>query len=561
MYKLFLTLRYLRKRRIVYIAIAAVTLCVAMVLVVLSVMGGWLDMVKDRARGLLGDIVLDNSSYSGMPLYEELLREIASHDEPWKRQIEQATPVIYGYGLIRFPGTGHNDTVRVVGIRLDEIVRVNAFRSGLFYERYYPGTTHLGEQRRPVFGRDLSAPLRRSKDGRGMITPFVLPEPFQSALEQARADALRRTGRPLVDEETWEEPGGLNQVLAAEGLDPIPGLWSIDASPEWGMETAQWVDEPAPGLIIGRDIVADRKSDGRYRRFYPKGTLVYVTLWAASITGNVDPIPISQPFRYVDDSRTGIYDIDSRHVYCDFDLLQQRLQMGAADRVDPDDPTRVLGRAPARCSQIQVKLSPGANAAELCARLEALVRRIADRFRDELDPVEIGLVEKITAKTWQQTQAHIIVPVEKEKVLVTILFGIISLVAVVLILCILYMIVLQKTRDIGILKAIGASSGGAAAIWVLYGLCVGVVGGAIGTTLGSLFVIYINDIQEWLIRINPSFRVWDLKVYSFDQIPHHVNPRDVAVVATLAVLASTIGSVAAAWRAGRMEPVESIRYE
>ena len=70
MYKLFLTLRYLRKRRIAYFAIAAVTLCVAMVLIVMSVMGGWLDMVKQRARGLLGDVIVDNKAFQGYLLHK-----------------------------------------------------------------------------------------------------------------------------------------------------------------------------------------------------------------------------------------------------------------------------------------------------------------------------------------------------------------------------------------------------------------------------------------------------------------------------------------------------------
>jgi lipoprotein-releasing system permease protein len=132
---------------------------------------------------------------------------------------------------------------------------------------------------------------------------------------------------------------------------------------------------------------------------------------------------------------------------------------------------------------------------------------------------------------------------------------------VVLILCILYMIVLQKTRDIGIVKALGGSSGGVAFIFVIYGAAVGITGAVLGTVLGSTVVWYINEIQDFLIRVNPRWRVWDLSVYSFDRIPNEVSVWDAVTVVAIAILASTVGSLAAAWRAGRMQPVEAIRHE
>jgi ABC-type lipoprotein release transport system permease subunit len=76
MYKLFLALRYLRKKLIALFAVGSVTLCVFMVLVVISVMGGFLEMVKERSRGLLSDIVVDNGSLQGFPYYEEFVTHL-----------------------------------------------------------------------------------------------------------------------------------------------------------------------------------------------------------------------------------------------------------------------------------------------------------------------------------------------------------------------------------------------------------------------------------------------------------------------------------------------------
>jgi lipoprotein-releasing system permease protein len=121
--------------------------------------------------------------------------------------------------------------------------------------------------------------------------------------------------------------------------------------------------------------------------------------------------------------------------------------------------------------------------------------------------------------------------------------------------------VLQKTRDIGIIKAIGGSSGGVALIFVGYGLAVGVVGSLLGTALGYAFVKHINEVQAFLTSINPTWQVWDRSVYSFDRIPDTVRTVDIVTVVCGAILASTLGSLLAAWRAGTMHPVEALGYE
>ena len=545
MYKLFLTIRYLLKRRIAYFAIAAVTLCVMMVLVVTSIMGGWLEQVKLRARGLLGDVIVDNAAYSGFPLYQEFIDEISTWPE-----IVRATPVIYTYGLYRFDDTPRNGMVRVVGLRLRDVYEVNAFKDSLFYEKHYPDTTTLAPQQQPIMGVDLDAPPLMLPDEESMYMRPRLPSPYQEALERARRAGLQDTESTRTH---------TNRFLARLGLPPIPGVYVQPLAPE---QPPRMAGNELPGIIVGRDIIAYRESDGTYTRLehLPRGCRVTLTLWATTARAGVDPIPIKQPFRYADDSRTGIYEIDSQHVYCNFELLQQLLQMNAAERIDPET-LETVGTVPARCSQIQIKLRNGVDAPALCRRLEAVYQGYRDDPRFELDAFEAGLLRSIKAMTWQESQIHIIGPVEKERILVTILFGIISLVAVTLVLCILYMIVLQKTRDIGIIKSIGGSSGGVALIFIFYGAAVGIVGSIFGTIFGTLFVTYINEIQDLLIRINPAWRVWDMQVYSFDRIPNDVNPWDAFFVVAFAIIASTLGSLVAAWRAGSMQPVEALRYE
>jgi lipoprotein-releasing system permease protein len=549
-YKLFLTLRYLRKRRIAYFAIAAVTLCTAMVLIVMSVMGGFLDQLKFKARGLLGDIIVDNKSYSGFPLYEEFIADISKWPE-----IVKATPVLYAYGLLRFEGTPQTATVQVVGLRLADVYEVNAFKSSLYYEKYYPGTTTLAEQQQPLLGFDLNAPPIEWRDERGrpigMVgPPFLLPPQYQAALEKSWAAGV-------VDTETVDSDW--SATMQAAHLPPVVGEYrAVD-----GIGPPAMTGDPHPGLIIGRDIVAMRQADGRYERYSqsPRGCLVTVTLLPATESGTLDT-PVKPVFRYADDSRTGIYEIDSKHVYCDFGLLQKLLHMDQTQRVDPDTGA-AIGTVPARCSQIQIKIAPGVDARALTVRLQEYYRGLVSdpRFEANLSRSDMQLIARVDAMTWAESQAHIIAPVEKERQLVSILFGIISLVAAVLVLCILYMIVLQKTRDIGIVKSIGGSPLGVAAIFIAYGSAIGVVGSAVGSVAGYYFVTYINTIQDWLTAMNPSWQVWDRSVYSFDEIPHTVRTFDLVLVIVSAIVLATLGSLLAARRAGLMQPVEALRYE
>jgi len=131
---------------------------------------------------------------------------------------------------------------------------------------------------------------------------------------------------------------------------------------------------------------------------------------------------------------------------------------------------------------------------------------------------------------------------------------------VFLIFCIFFMIVVEKTRDIGIIKSVGATSGGVAGIFLGYGLTIGIIGGAGGLLLGYLVVHNINWLHAWLAR-ELGVKIWDAKTYVFDTIPNTMELRDVVVIVTVAILSSVIGAIVPAVRAARMNPVEALRWE
>src|SRR3954471_1097573 len=132
MYKLHLILKYLRRRRIAWVSLLAVMLCTTMVLVVISVMGGWLDMFENSARGLTGDVVIKTGSLSGFPYYEQMIEGIEKDPD-----VVAAAPALFTYGLVNL-GNRKTDAVQVIGYPMDRIGRVNQFPQSLYrqHQRY-----------------------------------------------------------------------------------------------------------------------------------------------------------------------------------------------------------------------------------------------------------------------------------------------------------------------------------------------------------------------------------------------------------------------------------------
>ncbi|MGD2110217.1 MAG: FtsX-like permease family protein [Phycisphaerae bacterium] len=528
MYKWFLAARYLYTKLIALFAVASVMLCVAMVLVVMSVMGGFLDTIRARARGLHSEIVLDNGMLQGFPFYEEFGDYIARE---LPDLVESSTPVIYTYGIFRVPVTTLTKTARVVGIRLDEYVKVNDFQEGLHYETYFPGTTRLGMQGIPV-----------------------------AAIE---GDSIRLPRDLIEANKNWRDTEADPEAVAAFERHPFEYVIYPDEAVTFADERAFAADAGPPryqgperyGVIVGCDLLNPRREDGNFTRYYARGTEVAVTLMPLSPTGTAsNEPPVRLPLRYVDDSRTGIFEIDSSSIYVDFEMLQKRLAM---------DPQPLLegGSTKARTNQLLVDTNDAVELNEARRRVAAAWDRFYAQLPSDLTYGDAQGLKYVTVSTWEDLQREFIAAVEKEKILVTILFALISMVAILLIGCIFYMIVEKKTRDIGILKSLGASSIGVAAMFIIYAAVVGVVGSVLGTFVGTVFVWNINDIQDWLASLNPQLRVWSPTIYSFDRIPDIVKHADVLWICAVAIVSSMLGSLIPAWFAGRIWPVEALRYE
>src|SRR3954470_23158900 len=131
MYKLHLILKYLRKRRIAWVSLVAVTLCTAMVLVVISVMGGWLRMFRESFHGLTGDVIV-HGDLQGFPYYEDMIAKLEALPE-----CKAAVPTLDTFGLINIKNISRQG-VRVIGYPIERIGAVNAFPKSLYrqYQQY-----------------------------------------------------------------------------------------------------------------------------------------------------------------------------------------------------------------------------------------------------------------------------------------------------------------------------------------------------------------------------------------------------------------------------------------
>lgn len=491
MYKTLLILKYLRKRRIAWVSLIAVMLCTTMVIVVMSVMSGWLGMFRESYRGLTGDIIVARRSWSGFPHYQQMIKEIEALPE-----VKAAVPTIQTFGLANI-GNQIRSGVQVVGYPIERIGLVNTFQQSL-YRQY------------------------------GMASdPTVTPE--------ARAEAAERAKRPP----TFDLP------LEKEEYQRIIG----------GDNTKQDVSK-WPGMIVGSGVIGLRKErDGTMKHpWFIQETWVRLTVMGMNDeSSNFDlGSKIERNFWVVDDSRTKIFAQDENTVYVPFDVLQKDLHMDGDSYTDADTGKTV--NEPARTTNLQISVKPGADPNAVASKIQAIIDHVLKsnglgQFRDA-----------VTAKTWEQQQAKFINAIEKEIVLTTGLFAIISVVAVFLIFVIFYMIVVEKTRDIGIIKSVGATGSGVASIFLGYGLAIGIVGGGMGLLVGWLIVRNINELHN-LLGERLGVQMWDAETYMFDKIPNTLDPKRVSIIVAVAVISSVVGSLIPAWRAARMNPVEALRWE
>ena len=162
--------------------------------------------------------------------------------------------------------------------------------------------------------------------------------------------------------------------------------------------------------------------------------------------------------------------------------------------------------------------------------------------------------------TWRQLNQDILGVLQVEKNMMFFLLVFIVLVAAFSITNTLITMVFQKTREIGLLKALGASSGTVMRIFILQGMFVGILGSILGTGAGITIIYFRNEILRFSSKI-AGRDLFPAGFYYFDSLPAHVVPGDVAVIVITTIVLCTIGGIIPAWRAAALDPAKALRNE
>ncbi|QDU32615.1 Lipoprotein-releasing system transmembrane protein LolE [Poriferisphaera corsica] len=535
MYKVLLVLKYLRRKLAPMFAALAVTMCTMMVIIVISVMGGFFDMLSKSAQKLSGDVTVTAFTLTGFPYYKDVIDEVNQ-----LKEVEAATPVIQSYGLLNLKRggengrTGNTKTIEVMGIEPAGYSEVVNYEDTLLWT----GPSLVADLEQAISSQRLQLDKWESDD---------LAEAKTAEEKEAIREEFKQKREYLAEVEKQRDGKRRGDELAEMGSKLEPTKQRLDRA-----------GKDLPGMVMGVEVnpYHMRDAEGKYR--YANASVydnAVLALMPINEKGGIRGEPANAEFAVVNEFKSGLYDIDANRVYVPLKVLQEKLDMGEAEEYDPDtlEPTGKM--VPARVTQVLVKSAPGYTAEQTAEAVKKAIRLVEDKHR------EMGqMMPVLYAQTWMEMHAQLLGAVQNEVGLVTFLFAIISVVAIVMVATTFYMIVLEKTRDIGVLRAIGASRLGIMNIYLGYGFAIGVVGAFLGLFFAYEIVTNLNEIQDWLYQWF-GWRMWDPRTYFFDRIPDQVDPTKATWIVLGAIASSVVGALIPALLAARLNPIEALRYE
>ncbi len=517
MYKFLLCWRYLRTRWIALASIISVTLGVATMIVVNSVMAGFSREMQGRIHSILSDVTIESHGAEGFSDPDDHMRRIR---KVAGKYIAGMSPTLTIPAMLSFQvnGNWHQRQITFIGIDPASYGTVGDFNHYLQH---------------PANRKALEFVLR---DGGYDVVDH---DGDEKSLPRHRMDIAGWPNRRMWGQ-FYNDMQGDRQSIEEVETDPV----SLESPPE-EIEESGWVYErdgqiaegvgagrdfdptkqTHTGIVMGMALACNRMPDGSDFFFLLPGDDVEITV----PTAGTPPKVVPQLFTIVDVYESKLSEYDSNYVFAPLEAVQQMREM--------IDPATGIGAV----TSIQIKL-----------RREADGERVRDLLRAEFPAGQYAV------QTWRNKQGPLLAAVNLETAILNVLLFMIIAVAGFGILAIFYMIVVEKTRDIGILKSLGAPSRGIMGVFLAYGLGLGIVGAGAGMVLGLLFVANINGIADGLASLTGQ-QVFDPTVYYFQEIPAIVKPLTVTWIVLGAMLIAVLASVLPARRAARMHPVEALR--
>ena len=188
--------------------------------------------------------------------------------------------------------------------------------------------------------------------------------------------------------------------------------------------------------------------------------------------------------------------------------------------------------------------------------------RLADIYVAEETKAEIlaSLEGPYWARTWMDMNRNLFSALKLEKVAMFIILTLIILVAAMNIISTLIMVVLEKRKEIAILKSIGATRGSIMKIFMIEGVAIGLVGTLLGTVLGLAGALNLEVVVGLIERVF-DFKVLPPPIYYIDRLPSKVEGATVALIVAISLSISFLATLYPSWKASRLDPVEGLRYE
>ncbi|MBN1972929.1 MAG: FtsX-like permease family protein [Sedimentisphaerales bacterium] len=443
MYKITLALKYFLKRKISYFAVLAVTLCVFIVVIVMTVMNGIVGDFKQNNYKVTGDCVVGTSSLVGFAYYEDFIKILEQ-----QKEIAFVAPVIKSFALIRPKGTNTDEALEILGIDPNSYSEATEFGNTLFYNR------------------------------------------------SSVSDIFKVRSDPNL-------------------VGCVPGH-SV--------------------LKISQTGYSDRTRISRYAY-----SISCFPLTAKGAPADAGTSMVRTKTFYVNDiSRSGLPRIDGSIIYLPFDQVQKLCGM--------DGPTK-------RISRIHIKFQPEVKLRKGCEIVRSLWEEYSLQKQTETQAFLLGTV---TVQNWKEFRRDSIAPMENEEAELIVMFGFVGLTTVFIVLVVFYMIISHKSKDIGILKSVGASKKDMIELFSIFAFFVGLLSSVIGLFAGWLFLLNINRIEDWLYK-KYEFQLWDRAIYAIGDIPNRVNFTILLIIAAAAILACLVGAFFPSWQAARKHPAEILQ--
>ncbi|HEX6052937.1 MAG TPA: ABC transporter permease [Gemmatimonadaceae bacterium] len=347
-----------------------------------------------------------------------------------------------------------------------------------------------------------SGPAMRMDDWEAVLRTIIAQDGVVAAGPFVFTQAIANAGHDYMD-------GGV--VVGIPPRAPnVPEITSVGDHVVAGTFRFTGTSGEDDGIVLGT-LLASRLGVrvGDRVMLYGRGTGV-----TSAVTGY--PSPLTMPFEVTGLFQTGMYQYDNTHMYVSLARAQELAGLGAA------------------VSGIEVKTESRWMAEEVAGELEA------------------ALQQRYAAVEWQEQNRSLFQALELEKLGMGLILFLIILVAAFNIVSNLTMVVADKTREIGILKAMGMTSRSVRRVFFAQGLVIGVFGTLVGVLLGVATSIILGSSE--VIKLDPE-------IYFIDHLPVVTDVGDVLLTVAASLAIATLATLYPSMQAARLYPIEAIRHE